>query len=154
MRILPYDGGLGDVSGYRTVLVRVTGSNFASVIYGPQNFAEVVRSHLAANGVGVNSVQIGEGTNSFTGYYDLLISINALASHDDNTIKSLVYQSVVGDLSGIGIDVVSASQIPTADQAAANSVGGFGSSLGLGLGLSTPVVVGAAALLLVIALKR
>ena len=151
MQILPFDGLLGDVAGYRTVLVRLSGYNFASTIYGPENFANVVKSHLIANGIGVNLVVVGEATNSLTGYYELLIQINALASHDDNTIKSLVYQSVAGDLSSIGIEVVNAATIPPVDGETGNS---FGANLGLGLGVSTPIAIGGAALLALILLRR
>ena len=114
---MPFDEGLGDVSGYKTVLVRVTGYNFGSTIYGPDNFANVVSSHLSANGIGVNSVRVGQASNGLTGYYDLLISINALASHDDGTIRSLVFQSVVGDLSSVSVDIVSSSQPSQPSQA-------------------------------------
>ena len=152
MRLLPFDEGLGDIAGYKTVLVRVTGYNFASVIYGPENFASVVSSHLSANNIGVNSVRLGQASNSVTGYYDLLLSINALASQDDNTIKSLIYQSIIGDLNSISVDVINTSQISPAD--VPSDPNSFSGNLGLGLGISTPIAIGGAALLALILLRR
>ena len=149
---MPFDEGLGDVSGYRTVLVRVTGYNFGSTIYGPDNFANVVSSHLSANNIGVKSVRVGQASNGLTGYYDLLISINALASHDDGTIRSLVFQSVVGDLNSITVDIINTSQLSSAD--VPSDPNSFSGNLGLGLGISTPIAIGGAALLALILLRR
>jgi hypothetical protein len=110
---LQYVAKFGQAAGYRSVLVRVTGYNFASVIYSAANFGNNVRNHLANNGIGVNGVTVEAASNQITGYYSLLIDINAQNSDDAQRIRSLVYSVLTADLSSLTVDIISGGDIPT-----------------------------------------
>ena len=123
-------------SSYVPVTVQVTGNNFASTIYGSANFANVIKNLLISNGIGVNSVTVGWNTNGLTGYYELIISINAREQDSNAALQELLVRTLSAQLSGISVTVTARggsllSNANTGGNGSANT-GGNGSSQGSG----------------------
>lgn len=140
------------------MLFRVVGYNFSSVIYGADNFANVVRTKLINNGIGINNIIIGQQTSELTGYRELLIDVQTPPNESIERVKTLLYLTLASELNSLGIDYISGASIPTTSQVNnTDTNNGLNNVLGnfaTGAGISTPLIVGAGVLLLVLYLKK
>lgn len=137
------------------MLFKVVGYNFESVILGYENFANVIKQRLINNGIGVNNLIVGQSTNTFTGYYELLIDIQTAQGENVERVRNLLYITLAGDLNSIGVDYISVANTPTViDANNTNGTNDFLSNFAKGAGISTPILIGGLAVLLLLYLKK
>lgn len=144
------DGGLGDV-GYHTVLVKIGGTGVSWANLSRAAIVQSIRQALTDNGIGVLSLTdvTGFSANPFHVYVQAVIN----ASNDDNadSLRGKLLASISGTVSDPTIEMVSGRPSGGGGGGGGND---FFDQFGLGLGISTPVVIGAAALLVLILVTR
>lgn len=160
-------GGIGATIQVREVTIKVSGTFFTGIglalpaygIYQNLGAAGNIRQILENKGWSINSVDEGTGTGV---HRTFTISANVREEYDDATVNQNI-RSHLGTIMTVTNAAIVRKSNPSYVSNVSNNMftpgeavplSGMLNSLGMGLGLSTPVVIAGAALLLILVLKR